>query len=122
MSKHMSLLADLKTMVEAKKVSSSVLLLDKYNDRIQVRSLPWWTQKLPDRTVNLTKWTQILAYRTINLTQRTPNLTQVKYRTAGAPIDDPSGRSVEPDEAHRSVPAMEHEDSRGVLATGLDLV
>ncbi|GMT13953.1 hypothetical protein PFISCL1PPCAC_5250, partial [Pristionchus fissidentatus] len=36
MSKHMSLLADLKTMVEAKKVSSSVLLLDKYNDRIQV--------------------------------------------------------------------------------------
>jgi len=37
MSKHMSLLADLKTMVEAKKVSgSSVVTLDKYNDRIQV--------------------------------------------------------------------------------------
>ncbi|CAJ0959815.1 unnamed protein product, partial [Mesorhabditis belari] len=37
MSKHMSLLADLKTMVEAKKVAgSSVVLLDKYNDRIQV--------------------------------------------------------------------------------------
>ncbi|KAI1727438.1 3'5'-cyclic nucleotide phosphodiesterase domain-containing protein [Ditylenchus destructor] len=37
MSKHMTLLADLKTMVEAKKVSgSSVLTLDKYNDRIQV--------------------------------------------------------------------------------------
>lgn len=39
MSKHMSLLADLKTMVETKKVAGSgVLLLDNYNDRIQVRS------------------------------------------------------------------------------------
>uniref|UniRef100_A0A6I8PBZ0 Phosphodiesterase n=1 Tax=Ornithorhynchus anatinus TaxID=9258 RepID=A0A6I8PBZ0_ORNAN len=37
MSKHMSLLADLKTMVETKKVTSSgVLLLDNYTDRIQV--------------------------------------------------------------------------------------
>ncbi|KAM6167453.1 3',5'-cyclic-AMP phosphodiesterase 4B isoform 4-T4 [Erethizon dorsatum] len=37
MSKHMSLLADLKTMVETKKVASSgVLLLDNYTDRIQV--------------------------------------------------------------------------------------
>uniref|UniRef100_A0A8C6U3R3 Phosphodiesterase n=1 Tax=Neogobius melanostomus TaxID=47308 RepID=A0A8C6U3R3_9GOBI len=37
MSKHMSLLADLKTMVETKKVTSSgVLLLDHYTDRIQV--------------------------------------------------------------------------------------
>ena len=43
MSKHMSLLADLKTMVEAKKVSgSSVVTLDKYNDRIQVRL--WYTR------------------------------------------------------------------------------
>lgn len=39
MSKHMSLLADLKTMVETKKVTSSgVLLLDNYTDRIQVGS------------------------------------------------------------------------------------
>ena len=39
MSKHMSLLADLKTMVETKKVTSSgVLLLDNYTDRIQVWS------------------------------------------------------------------------------------
>lgn len=39
MSKHMSLLADLKTMVETKKVTSSgVLLLDNYTDRIQVRT------------------------------------------------------------------------------------
>ena len=39
MSKHMSLLADLKTMVETKKVAGSgVLLLDNYNDRIQVLS------------------------------------------------------------------------------------
>lgn len=39
MSKHMSLLADLKTMVETKKVTSSgVLLLDNYTDRMQVRS------------------------------------------------------------------------------------
>ena len=38
MSKHMSLLADLKTMVETKKVAGSgVILLDNYNDRIQVR-------------------------------------------------------------------------------------
>ena len=39
MSKHMSLLADLKTMVESKKVAGSgVLLLDNYADRIQVRT------------------------------------------------------------------------------------
>ena len=40
MSKHMSLLADLKTMVETKKVAGSgVLLLDNYTDRIQVSIL-----------------------------------------------------------------------------------
>lgn len=40
MSKHMSLLADLKTMVETKKVTSSgVLLLDNYTDRIQVHAV-----------------------------------------------------------------------------------
>lgn len=39
MSKHMNLLADLKTMVETKKVTSlGVLLLDNYSDRIQVRN------------------------------------------------------------------------------------
>ena len=39
MSKHMSLLANLKTMVETKKVTSSgVLLLDNYTDRMQVRN------------------------------------------------------------------------------------
>lgn len=38
MSKHMNLLADLKTMVETKKVTSlGVLLLDNYSDRIQVK-------------------------------------------------------------------------------------
>lgn len=38
MSKHMTLLADLKTMVETKKVANNgYLVLDKYNDRIQVR-------------------------------------------------------------------------------------
>ncbi|KAJ8383318.1 hypothetical protein AAFF_G00221780 [Aldrovandia affinis] len=37
MSKHMNLLADLKTMVETKKVTSlGLLLLDNYSDRIQV--------------------------------------------------------------------------------------
>jgi len=37
MSKHMSLLADLKTMVETKKVAGSgVVLLDNYTERIQV--------------------------------------------------------------------------------------
>ncbi|XP_006161023.2 cAMP-specific 3',5'-cyclic phosphodiesterase 4A-like, partial [Tupaia chinensis] len=41
MSKHMTLLADLKTMVETKKVTSSgVLLLDNYSDRIQVPAAP----------------------------------------------------------------------------------
>ena len=47
MSKHMSLLADLKTMVETKKVAGSgVLLLDNYSDRIQVseRKLLSWLQ------------------------------------------------------------------------------
>lgn len=40
MSKHMSLLADLKTMVETKKVAGSgVLLLDNYTDRIQVTKI-----------------------------------------------------------------------------------
>lgn len=37
MSKHMGLLADLKTMVETKKVAGSgVLLVDSYNERIQI--------------------------------------------------------------------------------------
>ena len=37
MSKHMRLLADLKTMVETKNVAGSgILLLDNYSDRIQV--------------------------------------------------------------------------------------
>lgn len=37
MSKHMQLLANLKTMVETKKVATSgVLMLDNYTDRIQV--------------------------------------------------------------------------------------
>lgn len=37
MSKHMSLLADLKTMVETKKVAGSgFILLDSYTERIQV--------------------------------------------------------------------------------------
>lgn len=41
MSKHMSLLADLKTMVETKKVAGSgVLLLDNYTDRIQASYPP----------------------------------------------------------------------------------
>lgn len=40
MSKHMTLLADLKTMVETQKVAGSgILLLDKYNDRIQVQTV-----------------------------------------------------------------------------------
>lgn len=54
MSKHMSLLADLKTMVETKKVTSSgVLLLDNYTDRIQVWILQYqiWTQPLFGATV-----------------------------------------------------------------------
>ena len=45
MSKHMSLLADLKTMVETKKVAGSgVLLLDNYTDRIQVHYIHTYIQ------------------------------------------------------------------------------
>lgn len=41
MSKHMNFLADMKTMVETKKVTSlGVLLLDNYSDRIQVSAPP----------------------------------------------------------------------------------
>lgn len=49
MSKHMNLLADLKTMVETKKVTSSgVLLLDNYSDRIQVSShIPFSFHRMP---------------------------------------------------------------------------
>lgn len=40
MSKHMGLLADLKTMVETKKVAAAYeLKLDNYAERIQVNSL-----------------------------------------------------------------------------------
>ncbi|KAK2542172.1 Pde4c [Columba guinea] len=48
MSKHMNLLADLKTMVETKKVTSlGVLLLDNYSDRIQPLELyRQWTDRI----------------------------------------------------------------------------
>ena len=47
MSKHMSLLADLKTMVETKKVAGSgVLLLDNYTDRIQVHIQAMYIKKI----------------------------------------------------------------------------
>ena len=50
MSKHMSLLADLKTMVETKKVTSSgVLLLDNYTDRIQVDFCYLQSRFLPNK-------------------------------------------------------------------------
>lgn len=72
MSKHMSLLADLKTMVETKKVTSSgVLLLDNYTDRIQVRqpsSLDFvyfvqeWRNHAPVFTVAF-EWTIYRSYR-----------------------------------------------------------
>jgi cAMP-specific phosphodiesterase 4 len=54
MSKHMSLLADLKTMVETKKVTSSgVLLLDNYTDRIQVFDESLWSKtKLSQTKLN----------------------------------------------------------------------
>lgn len=43
MSKHMNFLADLKTMVETKKVTSlGVLLLDNYSDRIQVLQVSFY--------------------------------------------------------------------------------
>ena len=54
MSKHMSLLADLKTMVETKKVAGSgVLLLDNYTDRIQVRLLLLRNPNLLSKNSNL---------------------------------------------------------------------
>ena len=52
MSKHMSLLADLKTMVETKKVAGSgVLLLDNYNDRIQVNTITNQTPQNKNLTI-----------------------------------------------------------------------
>ena len=52
MSKHMSLLADLKTMVETKKVAGSgVLLLDNYNDRIQVNTITNQTPQNQNLTI-----------------------------------------------------------------------
>jgi len=55
MSKHMNLLADLKTMVETKKVTSSgVLLLDNYSDRIQVGKF-------------ICKWSLVLIYIVNNI-------------------------------------------------------
>jgi hypothetical protein len=54
MSKHMSLLADLKTMVETKKVAGSgVLLLDNYTDRIQVNVLSFISFKRISSKLNL---------------------------------------------------------------------
>lgn len=54
MSKHMNLLADLKTMVETKKVTSlGVLLLDNYSDRIQVRTLVPFAINLTFRLLKL---------------------------------------------------------------------
>lgn len=64
MSKHMSLLADLKTMVETKKVAGSgVLLLDNYTDRIQVLENLVHCADLSNPTKPLTlyrRWVELL--------------------------------------------------------------
>jgi cAMP-specific phosphodiesterase 4 len=42
MSKHMALVADLKTMVETRRVTGSgVLCLENYSDRVQVIKASW---------------------------------------------------------------------------------
>jgi len=47
MSKHMTLVADLKTMVETRRISGShALLLDNYDDRIQVSLSPETTAEM----------------------------------------------------------------------------
>ncbi|NXQ05632.1 PDE4B phosphodiesterase, partial [Vidua macroura] len=57
MSKHMSLLADLKTMVETKKVTSSgVLLLDNYTDRIQDKTHPALLSTLMSNSLRAGSW------------------------------------------------------------------
>ncbi|NWY94118.1 PDE4B phosphodiesterase, partial [Loxia curvirostra] len=57
MSKHMSLLADLKTMVETKKVTSSgVLLLDNYTDRIQDKIHPALLSTLMTNSLRAGSW------------------------------------------------------------------
>ncbi|NXQ21657.1 PDE4B phosphodiesterase, partial [Peucedramus taeniatus] len=57
MSKHMSLLADLKTMVETKKVTSSgVLLLDNYTDRIQDKTHPALLSTLMTNSFRAGSW------------------------------------------------------------------
>uniref|UniRef100_A0A8D2J023 Phosphodiesterase n=1 Tax=Varanus komodoensis TaxID=61221 RepID=A0A8D2J023_VARKO len=64
MSKHMNLLADLKTMVETKKVTNlGVLLLDNYSDRIQVLQNVLHCADLSNPTKPLPlyrKWTELI--------------------------------------------------------------
>ena len=61
MSKHMSLLADLKTMVETKKVAGSgVLLLDNYQDRIQVGVRLIWYIVFLSYGHKLSTWNNII--------------------------------------------------------------
>jgi len=62
MSKHMSLLADLKTMVETKKVAGSgVLLLDNYTDRIQVNT-PAATPHIITQNILILKYDITITY------------------------------------------------------------
>ncbi|NXM81801.1 PDE4B phosphodiesterase, partial [Oenanthe oenanthe] len=64
MSKHMSLLADLKTMVETKKVTSSgVLLLDNYTDRIQQDKIhPALPSSLMTNSLKTDSWGNSLSF------------------------------------------------------------
>ncbi|KFP79727.1 cAMP-specific 3',5'-cyclic phosphodiesterase 4B, partial [Acanthisitta chloris] len=65
MSKHMSLLADLKTMVETKKVTSSgVLLLDNYTDRIQDKIHPDLLSTLMTNCLRTGSWENSLHFST----------------------------------------------------------
>lgn len=64
MSKHMSLLADLKTMVETKKVAGSgVLLLDNYTDRIQVIKIYSLINQISKLFLFLTKTNETRCWR-----------------------------------------------------------
>ena len=103
MSKHMTLLADLKTMVETKKVTSSgVLLLDHYTERIQV-TCPLLTQTM--KSVSCNVW----MYRCRHCSM---------CACLGA---EEHGALCRPEQPHQDVaviPAVDGEDHGGVLSTG----
>lgn len=111
MSKHMTLLADLKTMVETKKVTSSgVLLLDHYTERIQVTSSSTHAS-MAAHTDHPDASTVLREYIVVHNVQRV-------CVCLGA---EEHGALCGPEQPHQGVavvPTVDREDHGGVLSTG----